>query len=92
MPNDETAAFDVVTPDNIQMARLLAVREAAKVFGAVLRENLPPGSDKTYVMRTFRTAMMWASVAIMKQPDGSPRAPDYLPDHPAPGDQGSVPL
>lgn len=73
MTNDD-ATFETVTPDTNQMAQLNAVRKAATTFGAVLRDNLPPGPDRTYVLRTFRTAMMWASVAIMKQPDGSPRS------------------
>jgi hypothetical protein len=75
MANDEPdTVFDPVTPNTSQMTRLTNVREAARVFGAVLNENLPPGPDKTYVFRTFRTAMMWASVAITKQPDGSSRS------------------
>lgn len=71
MANDDM--FETVPPNMTQMAKLNAVRDAAKIFGDVLRETIPPGPDKTYVFRTFRTAMMWASVAIMKQPDGSAR-------------------
>ena len=91
---NEDEAFETFTPNANQLAQLDAVRKAAKAFGVILRANLPPGPDKTHVMRTFRTAMMWASVAIMKNPDGSRRDPDpeYPPDHPAPGDLGSVPL
>jgi hypothetical protein len=84
-------AFETFSPNAEQMAKLNAVRQAAKAMRVVLDANLPAGPDKTYVFRTFRTAMMWASVAVMKQPDGSRRAPDYPPDHPAPGDLGSVP-
>jgi hypothetical protein len=87
MADDE--AFESFTPNAAQVAALNSIRQAAKAMRTVLNANIPPGPDKTHVFRTFRTAMMWASVAIMKQPDGSRR--DYPPDHPAPGDLGSVP-
>jgi len=91
MADDET--FESVTPHAAQVEAMKSVSLAAKAMRVVLNANLPPGPDKTYVFRTFRTAMMWANVAIMKQPDGSRRTttPDYPPDHPAPGDLGSVP-
>jgi hypothetical protein len=87
--------FATATPNPTQMMQLEAVRKAARAFGIVLNANLPAGPDKTYVLRTFRTAMMWASVAIMKNPDGTRRTvkpEDYPPDHPVSGDLGSVPM
>ena len=66
--------FTPVEPNEMQQERLKALREGAKIFAGVLDRLLPTGPDKTHVFRTFRTAMMWANVAVMRQPDGTPRA------------------
>lgn len=67
-------AYEYLQPAEEQKAKMAEVRAAARVMGEVLEKNLPSGPDKTYTLRQFRTAMMWANVAITRQPDGSPRA------------------
>lgn len=49
------------------------VREAAKVFAAVLEAELPDGADKTFAIRNHRTTAMWANISITRDADGSPR-------------------
>lgn len=71
--SDEEDVFESVEPNPTQAMQLEAVRKAAKAFGIVLNANMPNGPDKTFAMRTLRTALMWASVAITKNPDGTPR-------------------
>ena len=84
------SAFDYLEPTDTQRAALQSVRPHFHDFALMLDRHLPDGPDKTYVMRKLREVAMWCNVAITRQPDGAPR--DYPPDHPAPGDLGSVPL
>ena len=48
-------------------------RTAAQEFCGTLDAYLPEGPDKTYVIRQFRSVVMWANVAIVRNTDGSPR-------------------
>lgn len=60
-------------PTDDQVECMAKVRSAAKAYGDVLEALLPDGPDKTYVIRAHRSNAMWANVAIILQPDGSPR-------------------
>jgi hypothetical protein len=66
--------FESGQPNSTQQMQLEAIRKGAKEFHAILNANLPSGPDKSFVFRTFRTAIMWASVAIMRREDGSLRS------------------
>lgn len=65
--------FDYVDPTPDQQESLRQVRAAAKAYADVLDQVLPEGPDKTFVMRQLRTVAMWASAAVTRQADGSPR-------------------
>ena len=68
------STFEYLKPTDAQIYTMSRVREAAKVFAAVLNAELPDGPDKTFTIRNHRTTAMWANVAITRQPDGSPRS------------------
>jgi hypothetical protein len=90
--------FGYLKPNDEQMDAMEDMRSAFRTLAAAIGEILPEGPDKTYILRTLRTAAMWANVAITRYPDGAPRdgsrpePPDYPPGHSAPGDLGSTPL
>ena len=97
------AAFEYLKPTDAQAATIENIRAAFKRLAQSVDENVPDGPDKTYIQRTIRTAAMWAATAILRQTNGEPRPPandeidrtlpaGFPPDHPAPGDLGSVPL
>jgi len=68
------STFEYLKPTDAQIDTMSRVREAAKVFAAVLNADLPDGPDKTFTIRNHRATAMWANVAITRQPDGSPRS------------------
>jgi len=68
------STFEYLKPTDAQIDTMSRVREAAKVFAAVLNAELPDGPDKTFTIRNHRATAMWANVAITRQPDGSPRS------------------
>lgn len=68
-----SSVFEYLKPTDDQMQVMANVRAEFKMFAESLDHALPDGPDKTYVMRTLRTAAMWANVAITRQPDGAPR-------------------
>jgi hypothetical protein len=65
--------FNYLQPTPEQAEQMQQVRDAATTFADVIEMAIPDGPDKTHVLRTLRTAMMWANVAITRQPDGAPR-------------------
>jgi len=65
--------FEYLQPTETQAEALARLRAAAKVFCDVLERELPEGPDKTHVIRNHRTNVMWANVALTRQPDGTPR-------------------
>lgn len=65
--------FEHLTPSDAHKEQMQKVRAAAKIFSESLEINLPEGPDKTFVLRQLRTVVMWANVAITRNPDGSPR-------------------
>lgn len=92
------SVFNYLSPTTVQKDDMQRARDAFSKLHETLGSVLPEGPDKTYVMRTLRTAAMWANVAITRYPDGNPRdgsrpePVNYPPGHSAPGDLGSVPL
>lgn len=68
-----TSTYEYLQPTTDQIARMTRVRVAAKAFGEVLERELPEGADKSFVLRGHRSNAMWANVAIMRFPDGTPR-------------------
>jgi len=65
--------FEYLNPTEAQKKAMGRVRSAFAVLAQHLDDELPNGSDKTYVIRKLRTVAMWANVAITRQPDGAPR-------------------
>jgi hypothetical protein len=55
------------------MTTMNTVRQGFTSFAKFLDDQLPDGPDKTYLMRQLRDCGMWATVTIMRQPDGAPR-------------------
>jgi len=91
------STFEHLKPTEKQLLDMGDARAAAADYARALDALVPEGPDKTYILRKLREVAMWANVAITRGTDGSPRddratPPDYPPDHPAPGDLGSVPL
>ena len=65
--------FLYLKPNDQQMDKMDAVREAFTAFAMLLQQALPDGPDKHHVMRLIRTAGMWSHVSITRHSDGSPR-------------------
>jgi hypothetical protein len=72
MPLHEST-FEYLKPTVQQSLLMSEVRTEAKIFADALDRLLPEGPDKTYALRKFRDVVMWANVAITRNPDGSPR-------------------
>jgi hypothetical protein len=68
-----TSTFQYMKPTDAQMEKMSVLRDAAAEYADVLEKELPDGPDKTFILRSHRTAAMWANVAITRNPDGSPR-------------------
>lgn len=74
MPNTlHDSTFEHLKPTVGQMAVMGEVRLAFKVFVERIDGLLPPGPDKTFVLRQLRDSAMWANICITRNPDGSPR-------------------
>ena len=69
----DSTTFDYLKPTDDQVATMQRVRDAAKVFAAVLATELPNGPDKTFAIRNHRTTAMWANITITRLSDGAPR-------------------
>lgn len=67
------STYEYLKPTDAQMEAMGKVRAAAKAYSEALDALLPDGPDKTFVLRAHRSNAMWANVAIMRQPDGTPR-------------------
>ena len=68
------STYEYVKPTDAQIEAIAEVRAAAKAYSEVLEQMLPDGPDKTFVIRNHRSNVMWANVAITRQPDGTPRS------------------
>lgn len=67
------STFDYLRPTDKQVKVMEHVRSHGKAFAELLEMNVPPGADRTYLLRKLREVVMWANVAITRNPDGSPR-------------------
>lgn len=67
------STYEFLKPSDYQIALMAKVRAASKTYGEALEALLPDGTDKTFVIRAHRSNAMWANVAIMRLPDGTPR-------------------
>ena len=67
------STYEYLKPTDEQIAKMARIRAAAKAYSDVLDDELPNGPDKTFVLRNHRSNAMWASVAIPRAADGSPR-------------------
>ena len=67
------STFEYLKPTDEQIAQMARLREAAKNYCDILETELPPGPDKTFVIRAHRANAMWVNVAVTRQPDGTPR-------------------
>lgn len=65
--------YEYLQPTEKQKNVMTNLRAAAQIYGQVLKELLPDGPDKTFVIRAHRSNAMWANVAVTRNPDGSPR-------------------
>ena len=70
--HDSTFAYH--KPTEAQLDTMEESRTAFAELALTLERVLPPGADKTYVLRKVREASMWANVAITREADGSPRS------------------
>jgi hypothetical protein len=66
-------AFEYLSPTAGQKEAMDRVRVSTALYASVLENILPPGADKTYVMRKLREIAMWSNVAITRNQDGAPR-------------------
>ena len=71
-PPLDPSTFEYLKPTDQQIITMSKVRATFKRAAEDLATLLPDGADKTYVMRTLRTAAMWANVSITRQADGRP--------------------
>jgi hypothetical protein len=69
----DKSAFDYLRPTTEQQLVMEKVRGHFSAFAEMLEEHIPPGPDKTYLLRKLRECGMWANVAITRNGDGSPR-------------------
>jgi hypothetical protein len=67
------STFEYLKPTAGQIADMLVLRQAAKVYAEALDEVLVDGPDKSFVLRNHRTNAMWANVAVTRKADGTPR-------------------
>jgi len=65
--------FEYAQPTPRQIETMTKLREAAKSYAEVVEDLVPPGGDKDHVLRSIRSAAMWANVAITRYADGGPR-------------------
>lgn len=65
--------YGYLKPTEQQLTDMAATRERFRLLSDFLEINLPDGADKTFVLRTVRTAAMWANVSITREADGGPR-------------------
>lgn len=68
------STYEYLKPTEDQIAKMAAVREAARIYSDVLEKLLPEGPDKTFVIRNHRSNAMWANIGITRLPDGTPRS------------------
>lgn len=67
------STFEYLKPTDEQIGHMAVMRTATKAYADLIEANLPPGADKTYILRKVREIGMWANVAITREADGTPR-------------------
>jgi hypothetical protein len=68
------SAFEYLKPTDDQMRKMSEVRRGFAELANSLNDLLPPGKDKTHILRQLRDCSMWANVAITRHADGTPRS------------------
>lgn len=56
--------FNYHPPGPLQQGRYVVLRQAARDFAGVLRDETPPGADQTAAIRKLRECVMTANAAI----------------------------
>lgn len=67
------STFEYLKPTEEQLGSMEFVRREFASLSDTLSNVLPPGPDKTYLLRKLRECAMWANVTITRNPDGTPR-------------------
>ena len=67
------STYEYLKPTDEQTEQMAKVRQAARIYSEILEKELPDGPDKTYIIRTHRSNVMWCNVAITRFSDGTPR-------------------
>jgi predicted ABC-type ATPase len=57
--------FDYHPPTDAQVAKISAMREAAKVFARAIEANTPMCADQTAALRKVREALFTANAAVV---------------------------
>ena len=70
------SVFEYLKPTEKQMAAMDRLRTATAMYASLIENTVPPGADKTYLLRKLREVSMWCNVAITRHADGSPRRDD----------------
>jgi hypothetical protein len=60
-------------PTAWQIDQMDRCRKGFAELAVLLEEVLPPGADKTFVLRSLRTVAMWSNVCLTRGTDGEPR-------------------
>lgn len=67
------STFGYLMPTDEQKQKMERLRKAAKDYADILDQELPPGPDKTYILRAHRQNAMWVNVSVTREADGAPR-------------------
>lgn len=67
------STFEYLRPNGAQLLTMDDARAATRAYARTLEALVPPGPDKTYILRKLRELAMWVNAAITREPDGSPR-------------------
>lgn len=65
--------FESVLPSEEQTQQMNRVRSAFTHLVTQIETHIPEGPDRTFIIRQLRDSAMWCNVAIIRNPDGSPR-------------------
>lgn len=52
-------------PNDDQVARILRLREAAKVFGASIEADSSPSREQGYAIKAIEESLMWATKGVL---------------------------
>lgn len=67
------STFEYLKPTDEQLMQMADLRHVFREFALYVEGHLQPGADRDHVLRTLRTAAMWANVCITREADGTPR-------------------